>query len=200
MSLTGDFFMLQNKTEEYNELRTQKNIQTEISKGKYIPPAGHVSIMKRGTGNNEENRTVIFLGQTDFSQGKQFGFAEDLFNLDIQSNKETFSLDKVKQVKSFSLTSAPNQVRMEATSAIHGCHGAALVDMDGETENTFNAIMFGGQLSGLIRTDNRLFHISGENTFDCKQDRQGKYTKISNLEATVFPAKERKYEIYTKRF
>ena len=59
MSLTGDFCMLQNNTEEYDEPR-------QTYKLKY-PPAGHVSIMKRGTGDNEENRTVIFLGGTDFS-------------------------------------------------------------------------------------------------------------------------------------
>ena len=131
MSLEGTFFMLQENSEEFDQLRTATNIQSEINQGKYVPPGGHVSILKSGVDENEAKKSVIFLGGTDYSQGKQFSFASDLFCLKIESTKETFKLENVNQVKSFSLTPTEH-VRMVECSAIHGTNGATLVDKNNE--------------------------------------------------------------------
>ena len=44
MSLEGDFYMLQTNDDQYDDLRTASSIQADITKGKYVPPGGHVAI------------------------------------------------------------------------------------------------------------------------------------------------------------
>ena len=62
MSLGGDFYMLHTNDEQYDELRTASSMQADITKEKYVPPGGHVAILKKGVEENEEKNTVIFLG------------------------------------------------------------------------------------------------------------------------------------------
>ena len=189
MSLEGNFYMLQTNDDQYDDLRTASSIQADITKGKYVPPGGHVAILKKGVKENEEKKTVIFLGGTDHSQGKQYGFSSDLFSIEMESTNETFKLEKVKQVKSCGITTPSDQVRMEQCSAIFGAHGASMVDMKHEEDDEFDAYMWGGQDAELICTQNRLIEIIGDKEFKVETTKSGKETKISSIDVTAYPAK-----------
>ena len=193
MSIFGDFHMLQTNDEDFDDLSTAAHIQAEISKGKYAPPGGHVSILKEGNGEKKEDKTVLFIGGTSHSQGKQYGFSSDLFGLDIHSTRDTFKLEKIKQVKTFGITASSDLVRMENCSAIFGTNGATLVDMKDKNDDEFDAIMWGGQDSELIYTQNRLVEIEGDKKFEV-ESKDGKETKVSKIDATAYPAQAREFK------
>ena len=43
------------------------------------------------------------MGGTDYKQGKQFDFAQDLFSIKVETKKDSFKIEGVKQVKSFGI-------------------------------------------------------------------------------------------------
>lgn len=199
MSLEGNFFLLQENEEDFHELRTATKIQSEINKGKYAPPGGHVSILKSGIGEKKGEKTVLFSGGTDFEQGKQYGFSSDLFGLKIESTAETFKIEQLNQVKSFSVTDS-DQVRMVECSALFGTNGATLVDQNKEEDDEFDALMWGGQDAELVETQNRLVQIKGDKGFKLETTGKGKETKMSQIKATAFPSKTRELDIEIENF
>ena len=88
MDFQGSFYSIQNVTLPYDDLQTKVAIQKNIDKSQYIPPGGHVSILKSGYGETEHEHVVIFTGGTEFTQGKQHTFSEDLFSIKIESKKD----------------------------------------------------------------------------------------------------------------
>ena len=80
---------------------------------------------------------------------------------------------------------------MVECSAIHGTNGATLVDKNNEKDDEFDALLWGGQDSELVKTQNRLVEIKGHKEFRLETTKEGKETKISEIQATAFPSKTR---------
>ena len=98
--LEGQIFLIQRMPGNFHDLATKASIQKDIDKGDFIPPPGHVSILKTDP-EDESRHTIISTGGADFEQGKEWGFSGDLFGTHFESINDKFEVLKVEQVQSF---------------------------------------------------------------------------------------------------
>ena len=75
VELEGQIFLVQKMQENFHDLATKASIQKDIDKGNFIPPPGHVSILKTDP-EDESKLTIISTGGADFEQGEKFCFLE----------------------------------------------------------------------------------------------------------------------------
>jgi hypothetical protein len=185
--LPGEFYLIQKNEATFGEIKTKHSIQKEINSGVFIPPTGHTSILK----TDGDEHTIVCTGGVDFEQGKEWDISEDLFAIKIKSNEESMEVKEIKQVKSFGTTSAPEQVRMERCSAMFGYMGGAMIDLNEKEDSEMHLLKFGGQHVDLIKTDNRMEEIIGDQKFLCEKGRDGQETKVSEINVKAYPAKKR---------
>ena len=169
--------------------------QKEIETNGFIPPPGHVSILKSDT-DNISKHTLISTGGFDFEQGKEWDFAEDLFGMEIESTDETFKIIKHHHVQSFKLTTPSDIVRMEKCAAMTGYSGGTMVDLKPETDGDIEALKFGGQNLSTMVTENRMEIIRGNSKFERETRADGVETKTSKFKTKAYPATKRKLNTY----
>jgi hypothetical protein len=195
VELEGQIFLVQKMPENFHDLATKASIQKDIDKGNFIPPPGHVSILKNDP-EDESKHTIISTGGADFEQGKEWGFAEDLFGTHFLSTADKFEVLKLDHVQSFATTSASGGMRMEKCAAMVGYSGGTMVDLKAESEPDVKLIKFGGQNVETMKTENRMEEITGSKEFDVEVTNQGKPTFVSTFQVKCYPSKKRRLNSY----
>ena len=188
--LEGQIFLIQRMPGNFHDLATKASIQKDIDKGDFIPPPGHVSILKTDP-EDESRHTIISTGGADFEQGKEWGFSGDLFGTHFESINDKFEVLKVEQVQSFSTTAASGGMRMEKCATMCGYSGGIMIDLKEEREQEVKLIKFGGQNVETMKTENRMEEITGSKDFDVELTKGGKKTMVSTFKVKCYPDKKR---------
>ena len=173
MSTEGVFINLLQTQQQISDKRTKKAEQKVIKKSEYLPPPGHISIIRNGTSEDGDRTShLIFHNGIVWKHGRTWDYAEDWFCLDISWNLNSISCDNLKHVQAFHVTSKSTGPAMEECSTSFGYVQAASCDLSDESSDLFKVIIFGGQSTETATTSDRLEIISGPNDFDGPLDCQ----------------------------
>ena len=173
------FLNLLEKHDKLIDKTTKKSEQKSIQKSDYIPPTGHISILKSGVSDEDGTKTchLIFHNGVNWKHGRSWDFAEDWFCLDIAWSSSFINTENLKHVQAFHVTSKSPGASMENCSTSFGFVLAAAVDLSDHDSDSFCVLLFGGQSTETALTSNRLEIVTGPNDFDgtldCKAYRAG---------------------------
>ena len=80
---------------------TKKSKQKSIQKSDYIPPTGHVSLLKSGVWDEDDTKSchLIFHNGVDWKHGTSWDFVEDWFCSDITWSSSVINTENLKHVQ-----------------------------------------------------------------------------------------------------